>query len=116
MTLALLIGGGPTAPLAAAVPRAAGAALGSTAPVTLAVASARPAGSVRPRLAPSASRAFTAAVMPPVRFTPQLTDRLAATLARLRATYHLPGLQAAIRYPGGTGWQGHAGFGDLAAH
>jgi D-alanyl-D-alanine carboxypeptidase len=66
--------------------------------------------------APVTNGAFTAAFAPSVRFSPQLTDRLTATLARLRAVYHLPGLQAAIRYPDGTGWQGHAGFGDLAAH
>ncbi len=65
---------------------------------------------VRPASDPSA----VVAAIPPPPFTPSITTRLAATLAQLRGADHLPGLQAVIRYPDGSRWMGHAGFGDVA--
>ena len=59
---------------------------------------------------------FVVAATSPPHFTPAITARLTATLAHLRSANHLPGLQAVIRYPDGSAWLGHAGFGDLAAH
>ncbi len=59
---------------------------------------------------------FALAAVPPPHFTPTITARLTATLAHLRSANHLPGLQAVIRYPDGSAWMGHAGFGDLGAH
>ena len=53
--------------------------------------------------------------IPRTHFTPAITARLTATLAQLRRVNHLPGLQVVIRYPDGTAWTGHAGFGDIAA-
>lgn len=46
--------------------------------------------------------------------TPALEAQLNATLLRLRAADHLPGVQAVVRTAGGAAWSGHAGFADLA--
>ena len=41
---------------------------------------------------------------------------LSATLLRLRATYGIPGVSAAMTFPDGTTWIAKAGFADVAAH
>ena len=41
---------------------------------------------------------------------------LSATLLRLRATYGIPGISAAVTFPDGTTWIAKAGFADVATH
>jgi len=41
---------------------------------------------------------------------------LSATLLRLRATYGIPGISAAMTFPDGSSWIARAGFADVAAH
>jgi D-alanyl-D-alanine carboxypeptidase len=41
---------------------------------------------------------------------------LSATLLRLRATYGIPGISAAMTFPDGTSWVAKAGFADVARH
>ncbi len=65
-------------------------------------------------LAPSAAGSRPAVTTPGPVFMRAVTTRLARTLADLRASNHLPGLQAAIRFPNGSVWMGHAGFADVA--
>ncbi len=98
-------------PLAAVPP-------GHVAPAGAGGAVAGPRGAARPAAYPApssvtspagtagASRILDAAVR----------SRLAAELLRLRATHHLPGIQAVVRLPDGEAWIAHAGYADVAAH
>jgi D-alanyl-D-alanine carboxypeptidase len=42
--------------------------------------------------------------------------RLSTELLRLRASHHLPGIQAVVRLPDGEAWIAHAGYADVATH
>ncbi len=75
---------------------------------------AAPVAAATPSPPARASATLVTAPSIPV-FTTALRAKLTSTLAHLRTSNHLPGLEVAIRFPNGTVWDGHAGFANVAA-
>jgi D-alanyl-D-alanine carboxypeptidase len=69
-----------------------------------------------PSQAPEPTPSATPTVPPaPAALTPELSAALTKRLGQLRAQYGMPGIQAAIIFPDGRSWRGHAGFQDYGA-
>ena len=105
------------------------AAVPASSAVPAASPSASPAGpsgsplpTVTPTPTPAASPTPTPAATPAPTPTPlpvtieEKRAALSATLLRLRATYGIPGISAAMTFPDGTSWVATVGYADVARH
>lgn len=129
LVLALVAAGVTGAVLVSALTLPSGHAA-AAAPAALSGLSATPtptpspgaSGSPTPVSTPSPTAAATPAPSPTPTPTPlpvTIEERraaLSATLLRLRTTYGIPGISAAMTFPDGTTWIAKAGFADVARH
>ena len=104
----------PAAPSGGEQPAAAGASASSSPAPSGQPASPTPSGTPAPSATPIATPTPTPTPLPVT--IEEKRAALSATLLRLRETYGIPGISAAMTFPDGTTWIAKAGFADVARH